>query len=148
MVFVEVDPGDYETVATIVEFDTGVRSCAAITVVFRDERPLHWTAAIGNMESPGRFGVDYGQGCLLDAAMLPVLSDLDAEGEGGFLDQAIGSREPVTPYAQNGDTTILVFNCGLGDGAYAVYLGLGAAGDPVRAVVDLELLRDLEGREN
>jgi Protein of unknown function (DUF4241) len=143
MVFAKVPPGTYPVWVTSADLVGGTMARgAAVTVLFGDEYPASWRAAVGEEDAPGAFGVDASQGCLLDASNLGELErfqQAERDGEPGFFDIISETRDVLVRYPDQDQFRILVFDCGSGDGAYPVYAGHDANGRLLRLIVDLDL---------
>jgi hypothetical protein len=148
----ELAPGRYRVLLSMVDFNRPrVRQrVAAVKVAIRGEFVASWEMALRPGQVPSQLGegeffgfeVDSGQGCCLDVAALPVLHRL-REGLRRELDAA---REDVLRYGWSEITdavsglNVILFDCGMGDGAYPTWIGRSASGEPVCSISDLELL--------
>ncbi|WP_067143947.1 DUF4241 domain-containing protein [Microtetraspora malaysiensis] len=145
----EIPPGRYRVVLSLVDFDEWVRGAAA-KVVIRDEPAVSWEMALCPGQDPSKlgeeeffgFGVDSGQGCFLDVTALPLLrrfqDDTRAEWEGIRKDVMRDGWAEVTD-AESG-LNVILFDCGMGDGAYPTWIGRSTGGEAVCFISDLELL--------
>ncbi|NUW45767.1 DUF4241 domain-containing protein [Nonomuraea rhodomycinica] len=154
-----VKNGSYTVVLAIAEPEArsyGARPrAAAAKVVISAEEVASWEIAL----RPGQrmadladdaffgFAVDSGQGCFLDLSTLPFLrrlqrdeTELDAARDRVMRDC---HAELMDPQA---GTNIVLFDCGMGDGAYPTWLGRGVSGEIVCFATDLELLSHSSGR--
>jgi hypothetical protein len=147
----EFPPGRYRVVLSLVDFDKpGVPPRgAAAKVVIRDEAPVSWEMALrpgqdlsklGDEEFFG-FSVDSGQGCFLDVTALPLLGRLqDNRDEWERIrDEVMRDGWTEVTDAESG-LNIILFDCGMGDGAYPTWIGRSAGGEVVCFISDLELL--------
>ncbi|MFJ2028505.1 DUF4241 domain-containing protein [Streptosporangium sp. NPDC087985] len=148
----ELSPGWYRVVLSMVDFNKrGVRQrAAAAKVVIRDGPVVSWEMALRPGQNPSKIGeeeffgfhVDSGQGCFLDITALSLLHRLQQDPRA----ELDGAREDVLHYgwAEITDTAsglnIILFDCGMGDGAYPTWIGRSTSGEPVCFISDLELL--------
>ncbi|GII56930.1 hypothetical protein Pth03_53190 [Planotetraspora thailandica] len=148
----EIPAGRYRMVLSLVGFDergVGLRGAAA-KVVIREEPAVSWEMALRPGQDPSKlgegeffgFGVDSGQGRFLDVTALPLLrrfqDDARDEWEGVRDDVMRDGWAEVTD-AESG-LNVILFDCGMGDGAYPTWIGRSADGEVVCFISDLELL--------
>ncbi|HEX8326678.1 MAG TPA: DUF4241 domain-containing protein [Hymenobacter sp.] len=96
--------------------------------------------------------VSAGLGCFMDASTLPLLEQHDAELEAQLGDEYVSYDDYVAEHLENDalaghehcllqpyadrENNVAVFQSGYGDGFYATYVGLDAAGQPVKFVTE------------
>jgi len=134
---------------------------ACAMVRFTAAKPAAWDLAVwpGQDASTlpvGKFfgyGVDAGMGCFIDKDALQALSKEDVEEF--FHQRLLGEMEKGGEYRdwanividQQTGGNLVAFSSGYGDGAYASYWGVGAAGGLCCLVTDFAILvESLEGR--
>jgi hypothetical protein len=159
---VTVPPGRYPVTVCLVRFDepgdpkvAPQRRGAAARLTVRDEPVASWQPALRPGHDPAAvragqldgFGVSYGTGAFLDASALAALgplSELGPQGQDPAMDEVIlevMDKQVVNLVVDRAaDLNVIMFDCGLGAGAYPVWLGRTAAGEPACFVADLELL--------
>lgn len=126
-----------------------IRSVAAAQIVVSDVQVTSWEIAtpqghdlaeLGKDEIFG-FGVDSGQGCFMDADGLGFLKELQEEEVrlDRATEQILESRFAMVS-DDAASANIVIFQCGMGDGFYPVWLGRAADGSVARIVADLEVL--------
>jgi hypothetical protein len=157
-------PGKYPVILSLVVADedgaVGPRVACAM-VRFTAAKPVAWEMAVrpGQDASAlpvGKFfgyGVDAGMGCFIDKDTLKALPEEGAEesyyervcGEMHKNGEHRGWANIVVDPETGGNLT--VFSSGHGDGDYASYWGLGAAGELCCLITDFAILvEDLKGR--
>jgi hypothetical protein len=147
-----VPAGAFPVTLSVAHFEDGDRRVAGAMVRFAGGAPASWEPALRAGDDLSELGegeifgypVDSGTGCFMDdeTARL-VLSDLDPED---FSDALVGEMDKTYEDTWSwanvgvaGDRNIVAFSAGLGDGVYASYFGLDAAGEPVCLVTDFSL---------
>jgi hypothetical protein len=152
MVVATVAPGTYEVVLSVLRCDPTaaepepVALVAAAAVRVKTAPVETWRPARPHPEAPSRalgFSVDGGVGCFADEAAQRALAELQADPQRLFdTIQRVGEEQPwvAVPDDDQGAQLVL-FECGMGDGVYPVWLGRDAGGDITMVVADLELLR-------
>lgn len=159
---VTVPPGRYPVTVALARFDEPAdsklppqRRGAAAKLTVRDEPVARWQPAVRPNHDPqalragdlDRFGVNRGTGAFLDASVLATLgplTELGPEGQDPAIDEVLLQVMEehvvnlVVDHAKG--LNVIMFDCGLGAGAYPVWLGRTAAGEPACFVADLELL--------
>jgi hypothetical protein len=131
------------------------RRGAAARLTVRDQPVATWQLAVRPDHDPAAvragqldgFGVSRGTGAFLDAsalAALSPLSELGSQGQDPEMDELIlevMEKKVVNLVVDRAaELNVIMFDCGLGAGAYPVWLGRTAAGEPACFVADLELL--------
>jgi hypothetical protein len=169
---VTVPPGRYPVTVAVARVDSAsdpdipssLRLGAAAKLTIREEPVVAWEVALQPGQDPEALapdeiyclGVDSGNGSFLDAsavAAVVALGEWGIDFEKGelrperkrFLDELhrkAWANLVVDPVA---DLNVVMFDCGLGDGGYATWIGRTAAGAPAHFVVDLLLLSDSVG---
>ena len=142
MVFSRVPSGEYPVVVSALELDpsdvypSGLTRGAAVIMTLTDDPVASWRPAVGDRDAPGRFGVDYGFGGIFDLAHQGV-----PDAWLGDIEQTLVVHEIDEPYFSLGQDPreVIIFDCGMGDGAYAVWEGLSARQEIAALLVDLEL---------
>lgn len=152
-----VTPGLWRVSISVVHWDESpdprvpapLRKVTALKADSGAERVQRWelglrpgqTAPDSDAESLPGFSVDGGLGCLVDATGLKFLRqlwqhdrDLEEAPDG------VDGREAEIITAPDLLAGMVIFECGMGDGVYPVWLGRSATGDVVSILVDLELL--------
>jgi hypothetical protein len=159
---VTVPPGRYPVTVSLARFDEPgdpkvppQRRGTAARLTVRDEPVANWQPAVRPDHDPSAvragqldgFGVSRGTGAFLDAsalAALSPLSELGSQGQDPEMDELIlevMEKKVVNLVVDRAaDLNVIMFDCGLGAGAYPVWLGRTAAGEPACFVADLELL--------
>ena len=92
-------------------------------------------------------GVDAGTGCIYDASNRDVLEVLQADDE--RLDAVfveVHSSRFATVDDSSGTPALVLFECGMGDGAYPVWIGRDPGATIVAILIDLELLSHASSR--
>lgn len=154
---VTVPPGRYPVTLSISQWDESptrgypspMRSVNAAKLSVSDEPVVSWELALQPGQEVERmegdeffgFGVDGGVACFLDASARGQLHQMQ-------FDQQLWSDVGAVIFKDAGvelatddvDLNIILFACGMGDGAYATWIGRAANQDPVCFVCDLELL--------
>jgi hypothetical protein len=150
-----VPPGSYP-VALVIASDAAPARVAAAIIRFGDAAPVSWerarTAEDEDLAMTG-YGVDSATGCFLDSSALAIVStDLEPSGEWErLIDEALEASpdddwfSADIPVSQSPPTNAIVFSSGLGDGLYASWFGLDAAGNAACLLTDFEVV-DLEAK--
>ena len=120
--------------------------------------PLVYAAAVGRVEEvdtwlPLAFDgedlhleVDTGLGAFFDVTDTALLKQLFTDDEYTLeLGRRVLEEKAVAVEAE-GRVVAVLFECGMGDGSYPVYLGFNVDGAPKAMLVDLELLHRAESR--
>jgi len=160
-----VPPGRYSVTLSISHWDRSptpgfaspMRLVNAAKLIVRDEPPASWDLALQPGQNPATlddesfygFGVDSGTGCFLDASALDQL-DRMRRLDHSALDDAMGNAFDlggIDVPTDDPELNIIVFKCGMGDGAYPTWIGLTTGGDITYFVADLELLQHSLGPE-
>jgi hypothetical protein len=149
---VTVPPGRYPMAVSITRWDQTrnprvpppLRRGAAAKLTVRDQPVAGWELAVQPGQDPSTwqaFAVDAGLGSFLDASAVGALSRFrdDAEWD-ALVDVLRGNRVANLVVEPASGLNVVVFDCGLGDGAYATWIGRTAAGEPACFVADLQLL--------
>lgn len=109
--------------------------------------PLKEPAADGNVV--GGFGVDAGMGCFMDESIAPFLDNYQTGEGGGARGRALGEQVIKNGWTVIADdesgANVVIFDCGMGDGSYPVWLGKAADGSLAQVAADLELLSHSDG---
>jgi hypothetical protein len=121
------------------------RRGAAARLTVRDEPVAAWQPAVRPEYDPAAvragqldgFAVSRGTGAFLDASALAALGPLERAGPAGpgpEMDEVIlevMEKKVVNLVVDRAeDLNVIMFDCGLGAGAYPVWLGRTAAGEP------------------
>ncbi len=150
-----VPPGAYP-VSLVIASDSEQACVAAAIVRFADSAPVSWerarTAEDEDLEMTG-YGVDSATGCFLDSSALAIVStELEPSGQWErLIDQALEAAPDDDWFSgdihvsQSPPTNAIVFSSGMGDGLYASWFGLDAAGNAVCLLTDFEVV-DLEAK--
>jgi hypothetical protein len=165
---VTVPPGRYHVEVSFARSDPPdpdaliPRLGAAARLKIRDEPAAAWEMALrpgedvvdlGSDEFYG-FDVDTGTGAFLDeSAIAPLRRRVERIDRGG--PEAVEEDE-MTRAAIDGEAfnlvldqatglNVVVFGCGMGDGAYPVWIGCNSSGDPTCFIADLEILSHTSG---
>jgi hypothetical protein len=156
-------PGKYPVILSLMAGEEGVvdQGVACAMVRFTAAKPAAWEMAV----HPGQdasalpvgqffgYGVDAGMGCFIDKNTLQALAEEDA-GE-FYHERVIGEMYKSGEHRgwtnivvdQKSGRNLAVFSSGYGDGVYASYWGLGAAGELCCLITDFAILvEDLKGR--
>jgi hypothetical protein len=166
---VAVPPGHYQITVSFARVDRPsdpeiagpVRRGAAARLTVRDDRVAGWEPALRPGDDlaslpPGRFhgfAVDSGTGAFVDASAVAALGQLGEPGQ--EMGQEPELAEVIPELLEKGtvnlvvdqatDLNVVMFDCGMGDGTYPVWIGRTAAGDAACFVADLELLSHGQG---
>jgi len=148
--FEESVPAGYNRVyVSAVWLEGGSERVAAAMVAFHDDAlerlrrgELRWQVARRKVEgssNPYRFGVDYATAAFMDEEVARWLSKNDPgrESISAWLEMA-GSGSKVEVHGSGGN--LVAFSSGAGDGAYACWWGVDAAGRRACLVIDFELM--------
>ncbi|RFU40452.1 DUF4241 domain-containing protein [Actinomadura logoneensis] len=155
-------PGKYVVSLSISHWETSpnpglpspLRLVNAARIEIGDMPPVSWEMALrGNedltdLDEDGffGFGVDSGCGAFFDVGALPYLKQMQPDDDSPLvkaldrLDEAGGLVVPTGDERLN----IIVFQCGMGDGAYPTWIGRSENGDMVCLISDLELFTSCE----
>ena len=150
-----VPPGSYPA-SLVLATDTEQARVAAAILRFSDASPVSWerarTVEDDDLEMTG-YGVDSATGCFLDSSALAIVAtELEPTGQ---WEQRIEEALEVAPdddwfsaniaVSQSPPTNAIAFSTGFGDGLYASWFGLDAAGNAVCLLTDFEVV-DTEAR--
>lgn len=113
------------------------RLVAGVTLVVNGLAPEVWKPLLDG-EGPSLISVDNGSIVLFDLADLDNLR-IERERADG---RELYARVRQGPVERIGSA--LAISCGMGDGAYEIWLGYGPRGQLVQIVIDLELFDDGE----
>ncbi|MBA9003102.1 DUF4241 domain-containing protein [Thermomonospora cellulosilytica] len=162
---VTVPPGRYPVTLSISHWERSsdpdvpspLRVVNAAKLTVRDEPAVSWELALLPGQNPAGlqdgeffgFGVDSGTGCFLDASALTHLDRMSYPRHPALHDAMrnaykLGGTDLPT---DDPDLNIIVFSCGMGDGAYPTWIGRTATGDIACFISDLELLHHSLGPE-
>ncbi len=145
-----VPPGSYP-VSLVLATDTKQARVAAAIVRFSDSSPVSWerarTVEDDDLEMTG-YGVDSATGCFLDSSALAIVAtELEPTGQWEQLIEEALKVAPSDdwfsaniPVSQSPPTNAIAFSSGFGDGLYASWFGLDAAGNVVCLLTDFEVL--------
>ena len=151
-----VPPGSYP-VSLVLAADAEQTRVAAAILRFNDASPVSWerarTVEDDDLEMTG-YGVDSATGCFLDSSALSIVAtELEPTGQ---WEQRIEQALEVAPdddwfsaniaVSQSPPTNAIAFSSGFGDGLYASWFGLDAAGNAVCLLTDFEVV-DTEVRQ-
>lgn len=151
-----VQPGSYAVSLSVARSHSAPERAlvSAVRMLISEGQVESWAPAWPHVTSDGTsralgFTVDAGQACLLDQAALPFLIDL-ADGEEASIDLALRVKREMFEHVVDEATGmhVIVFACGMGDGAYPVWSGSTKEGELAQVVVDLEFLSRCIGAEN
>lgn len=149
-------PGRYPVILCLTaQYDDDTRGEVACAMIrFTDTPPTTWELAVRAGEDVttlplGRFfgyGVDAGIGCFIDTAMVQALAQQDDDDV--YRQRVLGELYTRDEYRRGASIVIdqhtggnvIVFYSGYGDGAYASYWGVGAAGEVCCLVTDFAIL--------
>jgi hypothetical protein len=151
--FARVAPaGTFPVALSVAHFEDGDRRVAGALVRFGPRAPASWEPALRPGESPDEldegeiFGypVDSGTGCFMDAETARlVLSIPDFDDFFDALSDELEETYENTWSWANVEVAaghnVVAFSTGVGDGMYASYFGLDAAGEVVCLVTDFSL---------
>lgn len=129
-------PGPHPVSLTVAELSEDHLRVAALVMRLGTKPVVRWEAACWEDGTPAELPVDAGTLSIACAARAPEL-DTEAHGEAllrAFDHTALGCRHPAAPDA------VVVASSGWGDGIYAAWWGLDAAGQPAALVLDTEVL--------
>ena len=134
-------PGEHPVLVGVFSFPApgkpGERLRRAAVMALGDTTKVKRWRPIRIDGQPFFFGVDAGTGLVYDSAAYDTLvSTIEASDDEVF--QTV-IDEVVAPIRVPEEIAGLAFDCGMGDGAYPVYLGTDASGEPVAVAADLEL---------
>lgn len=147
-----VPPGRYPVHLTLVFWDQSWRVAAA-SIVLDPSAPVTFEPALragervadlGPDESFG-YGVDSGTGGFMDAEVFPAYERMLSE----LHDRGRADAELIDRFDQHllvtvpgHSANVAAFQSGWGDGVYATWFGLDAAGEVVCVTTDFELIED------
>ena len=151
-----VEPGRYLVSLLVTDFPaSGDHRVAAALVRVADGEPVDWQLAVVDGQDPTElgpdeifgYGVDSGSGAFTSPEAAAILADeaafqryhtaaLDAlyPDDQTIMDSTSLNVDPVT------GANVVTFSSGFGDGVYATYAGLDAAGAPVVFLTDFAIL--------
>jgi len=152
MVVATVEPGTYEMALSVLRWDPAPeepeppRHVTAAAVRVKAAPVQSWEPARPSPEEPTRaqgFSVDGGVACFADEAAQAVLVELQSDPDRLFATiERVGDQRRWVAVPEDGRAAQLVlFECGMGDGVYPVWIGRDAVGDIALVLADLELLR-------
>lgn len=145
-------PGRHAVTVAVARFEKGGRRVAGCRVTVRDAPAVSWVPAVRPDQYPstlgdGAFfgiGVDAGMLCFFDAAAAPQLVEISEmwDRDGRWEDLCdTADRDDIAIMAIPGsEANLVAFPSGWGDGAYPVWIGLGADGEVVCVVADTLVL--------
>lgn len=164
---VPIPPGRYPVTLSVSRWDQSparriaspLRLVNAAKLVVADEPAASWELALQPGQDPATlneghffgFGVDTGTGCFMDAAASRHLYQLRQDHYWEHAIRAVAEHGGLDIPTADPDLNIIMFGCGMGDGAYPVWIGRSASHDAVCFLADLELLQHSLGptaREN
>lgn len=153
--FTRVVPvGTFPVTLSVAHFEDGDRRVAGALVRFGDGAPASWELALHPGEDPAELGedeifgypVDSGTGCFMDAETARLVDQqmdagryadaLDAELEKTYEDTWSWTNVEFDPET---GANLVAFSAGVGDGRYASYFGLDAAGAVLCLATDFSL---------
>ncbi len=157
-----VEPGDYPV--TLYQAQGRV---ALAELRFADGTPARWELAlvpgqdIASLKAGEIFGypVDAGLGCFMDPAARAAMARRDAQeqkqaGYSNYYDDVLAGELKDSNLnwvmhrpLPDDPARVAVFSSGWGDGVYASYWGLDAAGQPLRLVTDFGIIENGDGRD-
>ena len=121
----------------------GPLACSA--VIGRLGQVLDWQPLVVDGEQ-AQLDVDSALGAFYDIADTDVLEPLFRDDEYMFEVQQRAFAEKVVAIEVEDRVVAVVFECGMGDGSYPVYVGYDVDSVAVAVLVDLELLHRAESR--
>lgn len=146
--------GTFPVTLSVAHFEDGDRRVAGAMVRFGAGAPASWEMALREGDDLSELGedevfgytADSGTGCFMDddTARL-VLDHMDADGLAGALDAELERTFENTWSWANVEfdpetrANLVAFSAGVGEGHYASYFGLDAAGSAVCLVTDFSL---------
>jgi hypothetical protein len=145
-----VPPGRYPVSFALATLFSDEVYVAYARLRFRNSNVVRWEIArVSRQEELSNmgYGVDSGVGCFVDATLAPRYAEELAEE--GALERKISDRLDrfdgalVSPSFWSRDN-LACFSSGRGDGVYASYFGLDAAGHPVELITDFQIANTLE----
>jgi len=158
--------GVFPVILSIAQIATDQRVAFA-TVKFRETPPVAWEMlTIGDQDISKRkdgklfgYSVDAATGCFMDQSAERALDDLMAEQDMLFFETVTAEKEQETFFdtmtaemdktyrptwswldMSFGDTNLIAFSSGYGDGLYATYAGFGSDGAVSVAVTDFSVI--------
>ena len=147
-----VEPGRYPLQIVLARLASGEERVALLQLKLAERPATRWIVAEPQGAGPAQpddevagFDVESGVACLIDAAALAAWrAELDASPDAlQSLERVLReNRRPIWTWARvhaGGGAGVLV-TAGFGEGTYAAYWGLDAAGTPVSLVLDFDLL--------
>ena len=151
-----VGPGTYPVSLLTAEFPgSGDHRVAAAILRVADGEPVAWEMALVEGQDLSQlgpdeifgYGVDSGSGAFTSPEAVAILADetaYQAYSDTAFAtmfpdDQTIVDSAVVEVDGPTG-ANVVTFSSGFGDGAYATYVGLDAAGEPLVFVTDFGVL--------
>lgn len=157
-----VAPGDYPV--TLYQAQGRV---ALAELRFADGTPEHWELAlvpgqdITTLKAGEIFGypVDAGLGCFMDPAARAAMARREAQEQkrsryNNYYDDVLAGELKDSNLnwvmhrpLPDDPARVAVFSSGWGDGVYASYWGLDAAGQPLRLVTDFGIIENGDGRD-
>lgn len=151
MVVAVVEPGTYEVVLSVVRRDAPaverepLNRVTAAAVRVKAAPVVSWVPARPDQDEPSDalgFSVDGGVGCFADEANKEVLAHLQTDPDQLFATMGrVGDQQRWVAVPDGVEAAQLVlFECGMGDGVYPVWIGRDADGDISLVLADLELL--------
>lgn len=151
---VALPPGKYPVTLSVAHFPQhGDRRVAYARIDLKPSDPIHElemavlpdddVAGIADDGYVG-FGVDAGTGCFADALVVADLDDEETFGEFTELleEKLDGSHQDTWDWAniEVGDSNVVAFHSGFGDGSYPTYFCRNEAGEIISVVTDLMVL--------
>lgn len=146
--------GTFPVTLSVAHFEDGDRRVAGVLVRFADRGVARWEMAVHSGEEPSElsegeiFGypADSGTGCFMDDETASLVAEHMDEDE--FAD-ALGAELERTyedtwswanvEFDPDAGANVVAFSTGVGEGLYASYFGLDAAGEVVCIVTDFSL---------
>ena len=111
----------------------------AVAVVGETVDVERWVESIESTDVQLAFAVDGGMGCVFDPENVNKVRDYLARTPTEELFDLI--QDEAFACIESSDAVVgVIFNCGMGDGAYKIWIGLSQTGRPVALLADLELL--------
>lgn len=151
----DLAPGSYPVELSVVHLPRAnprlpTKRVTAARVLVSSERVDAWEPAWppkdADRGTAGGFAVDGGQGCFTDLATSPFLAEYlgDRARSGAVISSVLDHQWAIVEDEETAGNMV-VFDCGMGDGDYAVWVGRAADGAIAQVAADLELLWHSEG---
>lgn len=149
-----VPAGTFPVTLSVAHFEDGDRRVAGAMLRFREGEAASWELALHPGEDASELGegeiygypVDSGTGCFMDDETARLVNEhMDEEEFADALDDEMERTYEDTwawaniEFDPDSGANIVAFSTGVGDGLYASFFGLDAAGEVVCLVTDFSL---------